>query len=254
MKWFDYDSLRFAVNDGMILTMENMDYETPKSVTLPVITPDGENINSLGTSFCIGKFKEIIVPDEIRTAAAGAFSYTLVDNVIWSKNCKVIPDRCFYGSYISSISNIQDVVEISTAAFASSKIQEVVWPNNCFTIPARCFYGSCISKVGNIDRVSSILFDAFEGSHIKSIEWPSACCTVPKLCFANSRLKEISNVSSITDIEYGAFANSKVKYLDLSSLLSLRIGVKAFSGLSPQNIILPYYFTDDDNLDLFYRS
>lgn len=226
----------------------------PADVIVPARTPQGRMITSIGPRCCEGHFNKIVLSDRITSVEPKAFAYSPISTIVWSGNCKIIPEECFMHTHIKKISNIHNVTEIGRSAFMATDIEVFNWPNGCSAIPAKCFYASTIKTIRNIKHVSDISERAFAISSIEEFVWPSACPAIPEGCFAYSNLKSLSNIGNVTEIETRAFMGSQLDKLNLSFLLSLHIAPVAFAGIEPQKVSFPYYISDDDLANAFEIS
>lgn len=102
---------------GFVVWIENKGSE-PINFTIPKILPDGTRVNVLGCGFCIGKFKDIVVSDDIGIGR-GAFFGADVESIALPPSCTSVPDSCFCGSSAKSISGLDYVNEIGECSFKS---------------------------------------------------------------------------------------------------------------------------------------
>lgn len=265
-KTYTHDGLEFHVNeDGVLVSMVNKTGEIRDVVISRNPTSDC-TIRSIGENFCNGIYKNVYISSSIEEVQAFAFVNSDIGHVHWSNNHKTIPQFCFDGSSIEKITGIEHVTKIEDSAFANSCIAHIDWPVNCTEIPRRCFYNSelltivgtgNVTKIGvqafynslinsltNVSKVKEIGEKAFACSAIADFKWPSMCKIIPKECFCESNLACITNIDDIDTIGKLAFAGTKnLKGIDLSNSTVSSIGKKAFSGMDPDNITLPYYFS-----------
>lgn len=156
-----HNGILYQVNDGSLALMKgksdsNRDTVIIETAEIPSVFPDGTQIKNINPQFLKGIFKKIVISDDIQWIAPSAFSWSAVEEVVWPKGCRVIPEKCFTASHVKKVSNIGSVMLIGKRAFSNCEIIEIDWPENCRVIPEGCFEGSCINKVNNVECVTKI--------------------------------------------------------------------------------------------------
>lgn len=115
-----FDGIKFKIDGyGCLTELQNRQPERAE-VTIPKVLPNGAVINSIGSNFVKGQFKEITISDEIETIAVSAFRHADVCKVNWSASCRVIPASCFYFSSVQQIANLDHVTHIEKYAFLNT--------------------------------------------------------------------------------------------------------------------------------------
>lgn len=189
-----HNGILYQVNDGSLVLMKrkgdfNRDAVIAGVAEIPSVLPDGTQIKKISYQFIKGVFKKIVISDDIQRIDPCAFSWSAVEEVVWPKGCRVIPEKCFTASHVKKVSNIESVMHIGKSAFSNCEIIEVDWPENCNVIPEGCFEGSCINKVNNVERVAKI----------------------EKWAFARAKMLEMLDLSAALMIDIQAYAFSGVK-------------------------------------------
>lgn len=122
-----YKNLELEIDDdGVLCSMHNGG--SPREVVIPKILPNGERISKIGTEFLKGEYRLVVIPDEITEIAEGAFKDAIVDEIVWSGGCKIIPQNCFYKCTLKKLTNTNKVAEAQPYAFSESCIEKFVWP------------------------------------------------------------------------------------------------------------------------------
>jgi hypothetical protein len=188
--------------------------------------------------------KEIVIPDSITKVESEAFFMTCADKLIWSRNCRTVPENCFSGSSISEFANFENVVSIRSGAFENCKnLKRFHWPHQAIRIPNRCFSGcSALSELKGIEDVEYIGISAFEMTNLNELVWPERCDSLQGYCFMGCKsLKNVDFPGNITKLEANAFCNTGVRNINLTnSFLCDVSGKEILEGLNV-NVIYPYY-------------
>lgn len=238
----------FVDSDGVLTKVINMSGDACE-LTIPKTLHQGEDtieIKAIGSHCFSGRFSRITIADEIEVVYGRAFCSASVDTVVWSKGCKAIPTQCFDNCRLKRIYNIEDVTEIREYAFCMSSIAQFDWPAGCTKIPDRCFCSSCLKKISGIENVTQIGCSAFSFCSISAFNWPSGCDIIPECCFFGSNLRDIKNIDKVVKIGNNAFSHCKLDFVDMSNMSVVHIGACSFSGIPSKNVILPYYYPEDD--------
>lgn len=163
-KPYNYESIFYSVTQsGLLIKMSNRSMFS-KDAVIPSALPNGQKITAIDTQFLSGPFDTITVDKSISIINEEAFSSSNVREVVWSSECKKIPEGCFCGSKIKKISNINGVTHISQCAFLSSCIEEFVWPSGCNRVPRLCFADSQLKTITNLENVKFIEDGAFHNA------------------------------------------------------------------------------------------
>lgn len=204
-----YNDVKFVISEMDKAIVSITNKGKRKDIYIPSVFPSGETVHTLNANAFKGEFGKVTISDGISRICSCAFSEAKVEEVIWSSSCKEIPYHCFIMSRIQKISNIENVTVIEQGAFAHSSIRSFDWPANCCVVPPNCFF----------------------------------CCSL---------LKHISGLNNVNEIKQHAFSGigniSGVDAIDLSMAHILFIGQEAFYGISPEKVILPYYFNDEKSI------
>jgi hypothetical protein len=185
--------------------------------------------------------KKLILPESVTTVELEAFAYAVIDTVVWSKYCKVIPEKCFMYADIIDIEGIEDVEDIKSGAFYNSSIPSFHWPERAKNIPEICF-SSCqkLESITGIENVETVERAAFHNCGFKKFVWPEHCTTIPEQCFkfCLSLTEFIFNGMTIK-IEDNAFNKTNVQKLDLSNAMT----AETYEGIENDipEIVYPFY-------------
>lgn len=213
---------------------------------IPAVFPDGERVFLIGQACCNDFYDKVIIDDNIHSVEQGAFKDLCADELVWTSGCNYIPARCFQGSCIKRIFNIEHVTEIGEGAFAGTWIKRFTWPENCKKIPADCFRKSRLNFICKIENVEKIGRGAFRNTMLETINWPVACSVVPRECFAYSGLKSILGLKNVSRIEASAFRDTKdLNDVDLSSSFVIEVQRTAFAGINKDAVTFSYYISED---------
>lgn len=193
----------FCVENGVLKKMCNR--HKVKCVKIPHILSNGEAIDSIKRAFCQGSYHSIEISDEIENIDGGAFEWSRVKRVRWSRGCKSIPSECFYCSTVEEIYNVNHVESIGDSAFAYSKIKRFAMPPLCTEIPEYCFRDSEITMILNTECIERVGKYALSGCDIMSFVWPSKCKIIPEACFENCELRRLFNIKDVETIKEDAF-------------------------------------------------
>ena len=251
-----YNEVIFTIDDktNSLIRMRRSRKSRVSEVFIPHNFPTGERIDYLAEEFCEDSFDKVIIDEEIRILA-NAFQRALVNEVVWPKSDEIIPTCCFYNSNVEKVTNIEHVTRIGAAAFYGSDIEEFVWPSGCFEIPTKCFRFSSLKKLLNIDHVTKIGPSVFTFCEMDNFVWPSNCLTVPRECFLGNILTSVTNTGSITAIETNAFClhqdTGREFSIDLSRNAITLIEEGAFAYCNPENIVMPFYMSENDKKRAF---
>lgn len=178
--------------------------------------------------------KKLVLPDTVVSVEECAFKNTnIFREITWSKNCKKIPNECFYGSSIEQIHGIENVSYIGEMAFAMSKLKSIKYPASCKTIKSNCFTMSNLEKILGIDDVEEIMPGAFDGTCIKSFILPKKVKSIPNRCFRNCEdLREISPLIDISSIGDQAFSGCFcLKNINIISSYCINLASTAFENM-----------------------
>lgn len=136
-----------ALETGLVIWMQNTE-DDPIDFTIPKILPNGTRINALGCGFCMGSFKSITVSDNI-AINRGAFLNADAESIILPPSCTSIPDSCFCGSNVKSISGLGQISEIGELAFKSmNNLNEIdLSESHVVFIGPDAFDESCIVRL-----------------------------------------------------------------------------------------------------------
>lgn len=251
-----HNEVIFTIDDetNSLIRMRRSRESRVLEVFIPHNFPTGERIDYLAEEFCEESFDKVIIDEGIRISA-NAFQRALINEVVWPKSCKTIPTCCFYNSNVEKVTNIEHVTKIGAAAFYGSDIEEFIWPSGCFEIPAKCFRSSCLKKLLNIDHITKIGPSVFTFCEMDNFVWPSNCPTVPRECFLGTLLTSITNTECIKNIEINAFClyqgTDPEFSIDLSENAITLIEEGAFAYCNPENIVMPFYMSEDNKKRAF---
>lgn len=260
-------TIQFTVHQNSIVNIRGVDGITPRdtieSITLPSSYVDSKKrhwvidsigprvINKrirkgvpIGSNTVINRIKKLVIPDSITYVSPFAFSNAMgIENVVWSKNCSVIPEYCFDSCFLlESIKNIENVDTVHDGAFTYTGFVNFTWPKNCEKIPYGCFKGCRhLQKINIPSRVKAIEMRAFESCDgLKEFTWPKDCIEVSAFCFNHCmRLEKINFLGNVQRIMQGAFACTNMTLFDASQTEITFLHPDAF----PQRckIIYPFY-------------
>lgn len=253
MYYVDENNIEFEISDrGTLLHVTNHN-DCPADVYIPRrVTAVGLKIRCLSDDLLRGVFNKVVFDNSFHIIMRNTFRFANVNEVVWPSSCEIIPRRCFEGSCLKKISNIENVTNIYDRAFCDSSLEEINWPKACETIPAWCFDNTPLKTITGINDVKYIGDSAFSFCNIEEFVWPSKCPEIPQSCFAHSRLRNLVNIDNIEHISSHAFYNCLcLNSLDLSSLISCKIEEEAFRGVSPERVVLPYYLPEDKIIPMF---
>lgn len=154
--------------------------------------------------------------------------YSTVDGVLFKEGGKVLVRAPVYTEFYEIPSG---VTEIGQAAFKFSALEEIYVPSTVERIDGEAFgWSNNLRKVIFNEGLKTIEKEAFRGCDIRSLDIPT----------------------SIVSIGQAAFLENKNLYqLDLPSAFSsssVSIGLAAFSGGIYDEVILPNFQTDSNNL------
>lgn len=190
--------------------------------------------------------KNFIISESVTCIEKYAFENSQIFKVVtWPKNCKIIPNGCFYHSSIEHIYGIENVTCINERAFALSNLRSINYPKSCVSISSNCFKQSKLKEITGIDNIVEIAPGAFEGSRIESFIWPSKAEVIPERCFSDCKaLKTISWLKDISLIgEYSFCRCINLKEIKVSSK-HISLSMTAFNGIRDINIDLSQCYID----------
>ena len=234
MTKIEHDGVAFFIDERKETLVKMCCAKTYADVFIPHEFPNGQKITVLGNRFCLrcnGVYGTIPIDDRIKNVYPNAFENASVVKVVWPSSCHIIPEKCFFGSNIRGITNIEHVETIETGAFSNSCILEINWPTKCHKIPKYCFSNSDIKKITNIENVTNIEKGAFTLTAIEEFTWPSGCHVIPTDCFLGSSLRTLKNISEVTSIWPGAFQSTKIEHFTVPKGVT-GIGASAFRECS----------------------
>lgn len=203
----------FHVEHGVLIELRAC--EKDQDVVIPHTLKNGEEIKTLGSAFCQGKYGKITISDKIGNVERNAFEWADVEEVHWSYGCRIIPVDCFRNSKIRKISNIDNVVEIWSGAFSGSSIGSFTAPPLCKVIGDEAFaYSRLDTAFLDVKSLSHIGKSAFRSTNISEIIWSHGCPTIPERCFYESSVGKISNIQDVRGVRNNAFADCKIDKLE----------------------------------------
>jgi hypothetical protein len=186
--------------------------------------------------------KKLVIPESVTAVELGAFSYVLIETVVWPKACETIPDDCFRGSSVMKYEGMENVKSIGHLAFQYNSFEVFDWPKGCREISYGTFI-SCtfLKELRGIENVTHIGSSAFlRCSGFEKFVWPENCTTIPKSCFKYcSHLAEVIIDNDVIKIEEGAFRDTIIKKLDLSNAMT----AEAYEEIEKDipEIVYPFY-------------
>lgn len=281
------DNIKYLYENDTIYDIQfiSQDVQNNTIITIPGFIDDVEittidtyiEDNSQRSEFSIFSdkfyFKKLIISDNITDVRPSSFYYLDCDEVVWSKNCKMIPRSCFAYSQIKKIENIDHVEWIEMSSFYDcSKLRKFVWPSNCTIIPQHCFYhNTYLEKIENISHVTYIGHSSFyECLSLKTFTWPENCTIIPENCFSHCfNLETINNIEHVTEIREDSFrcceSLKKIKLVDVTdiyvnsfihtnltldlshtSLFDINKKIIEKMGIEKGKIILPYFYDEKE--------
>lgn len=195
MSDFCENGVYFNVVGGVIVQMQL--HFLCDEIILPSWDPvSNKEIHAIGAEFFkkSGSCDRLVIPSSITTIRDCAFEYSHTKEVVWSDNCSKIPNSCFHGSGLQSISNIDGVTEVGPSAFGFSGIKEITWPSSCYDIPDSCFEHSHLERIYNIEHITSIGNHAFmELSHVEDLNLAGVMsCTMGKGVFKGTDRRKVT--------------------------------------------------------------
>lgn len=118
-------------------------------------------------------------------------------NVTLPSTVTKIGKSAFYATFITGISNWDQVTEIGEAAFGNTSLSSVNIPSGVTELPAHVFFASRATSV-NLNNVQSIGYCAFYSCNLSSVTIPSSVTYIEQAAFFKSSSSN-SNLTTITN-------------------------------------------------------
>lgn len=156
---------------------------------------------------------DVVVPDSVKSIAAGAFGYESdryarvnIKSITLPNGIKKIPDRCFSYSNLESITIPDSVTEIGANAFCYSNIKKLTIPNSVKKIDYDAFSRSPLESITLPETLTKISNITFYGcGNLKSITLPETLTEIGNSAFYDCGLTSITIPDSVTYIGDNAF-------------------------------------------------
>lgn len=111
-------------SEGEVVFLNN--FGPAVDVTIPAVLPDGNEVTAISSNFCKGQFNKITIENDISNVRAQAFCNAHVKEIVWPLSCHEIPELCFWGSDICSVSNTEGVRSIRNKAFCNARFLDEI--------------------------------------------------------------------------------------------------------------------------------
>lgn len=242
--------------EGLIYIYTSNDKFTPfsgqnlckDSIEIPS-TVQGFAVESISENSFFGNtcIKKVTIPTSILSIGDEAFeSTTSLQTVLFTETskCRSLGKRCFFGSYIQTITIPKSVESFGTHIFMSSAIKEVLFESKCqiTEFPEWCFHESMISRIIIPVFVETIGKMSFSSTNLDEFSFArgSSISTIDDFAFYNSSLSGITIPYTITSFGPHSFEMSSVSFFKFESLSSLdHISYKCFCNSSLSEIEIP---------------
>ena len=174
---------------------------------------------------CTGGTYSVEMPASSVTKENGCSGNLVIDSTV-----KIIGDRAFQFSKITSVSIPSSVTNIGADAFSYSALNSVVIPNSVTSMGRSAFSGSAIKSVVISNALTTISYSAFGSTkNLTSVIIPAGVQTIETSAFWFSGLSSVSIPNTVTTIEMNAFTSTKLTKVDIPDSVK-SIGYFAFDS------------------------
>lgn len=191
-------------------------------------------------------FTKAVIPDHVKKVGEFVFYESKIEEVVWSKNCHIIPNDAFRAcqslkrvTIPETVDSIQDNAFYYCTALDSIHLPEGIRYlrgtfNRCTSlrvvnIPSTvtyigrgvegCFNRCPLTHVDIPDGVTFIGFGSFSGVPIEEIKLPSKLKRIDSYAFDGTKLKSVVVPEGVTSIGERVFYSDSLVLLDLPSTL-----------------------------------
>lgn len=175
----------------------------------PLVIVNGNFING---SMCKG---DVVIPDSVKSIAAGAFEGCRVESVKLPDGITKIPDSLFGDcNDLKSVTIPDSVTEIGSWTFGGCPLTSITIPNNVTKIGDGAFGSSIIESITIPDNVTEIGSQTFYYCGVNTITLSKNLKKIGSQAFYGCNLKELTLPDSLESIAEDAFEsfNADITY------------------------------------------
>ena len=171
------DDLGFTVINGILVGFKNAKKSYFGKSVARIELGITEGVTAIADNVFIGDdtIISIKLPESLQSIGVSAFEDTTSLTAIeLPQNVKVVKEKAFYGSGVSSVKLNDGLTQIGASAFRNTSISEVVIPNTVKEIAAEAFYGCCHLRDIYIPASVKQLGKEILGTYDDSDSWSSS--------------------------------------------------------------------------------
>ncbi|MCM1329726.1 MAG: leucine-rich repeat domain-containing protein [Ruminococcus sp.] len=167
----------------------------------PFVIVNGNLING---QLCSGN---VVIPDTVKSIAAGAFGPSRATEVTLPNGITKIPDYLFYQSTLLTNVTIPDsVTEIGDYAFSECTVKSVTIPNSVTKIGNNAFKYSALTNLTIPSSVTEIGDSIFDGCQsLESVTFSEGLKKLGSTLFSYTKITELTLPDSLESVEEDTF-------------------------------------------------